>query len=204
MTIESEIFKTGTSKKSITNSVIGIVFFSAISGFLYFKFGTQDSLVTTFIVIFGLLTISAILPLFWIKEIILTSHRLIVNWKFFTKVKNYNLAEIDKIEEEKFELNASHNHNDITFDSGRKALITFKNSNHTLRLNSYEHQDYYKLMNKLKGVTKKMERGFKGDIDEYANFEQKLYGKSSKVWFIILAQIIIILIVWVGRIITGG
>jgi competence protein ComGF len=204
MTEDKELFRSGTSKKSVNNSIIGIVFFSAISCFLYFKFDTEDSLVATFIVIFGLLTISAILPLFWIKEIILTSNKLIINWKFFTKTKKYNLAEIEKIEEEKFELNTSHYHYDVTFHKGRNALISFKNSKQTLRLDSYEHQDYYILINKLKGLTKKMDKGFQGSIDEYANFEQKLYGKSSKVWFIILLQVILIILVWLGKVITGG
>lgn len=201
---EKEIFKSGTSTKSIRNSFISFTFFGIIAIYLFATTKTHNDISVALISFFGIFAIATLIPLFWKKEIILTEERLIINWKFFARTKVYYLNDIESIDEDAYSIDTTTNYTETNIHKGRKAKISFKNTSKQLTLDSYENENYYILINKLKGITKKMSADFVGDIDEYGEFEQRIYGRENKFWFVFLFLIIGFLVYGILKTIYSG
>tara|TARA_B100000809_G_scaffold82032_1_gene80316 strand:+ start:158 stop:787 length:630 start_codon:yes stop_codon:yes gene_type:complete len=181
---EIEIIRAQASKISVFSSIISSIVFGGIAIALSVNVKNSDWIV----IALGLASIGALLYLRKARELILTNRKLIINWLYFPRSDEFLLSDLEEINEEDFNLSASHTSNSIggtesKFHEGRRAKIKFKSNKSEVLFDSYNNENYYKLMRQLKYVTKNMESDFKGDIDQYAQFEQLTYGRQSHLWF---------------------
>lgn len=186
---EKELFNSGTSKKSIRWSIIGFIFFTTIATGLTLNTEDKDGFAIGLISFFAAFGIGSLGSLLFLKQIILTNHRLVFNWKFLPKNREYMLTEIASINEEPYEVKSQHDSTEFEIQKGRLAKIKLKNEQKILQFNSFEVENYYVLINHLKQLTTKMPKNFVGDVNEYGKFEQRIYGNDGKFWFYFILAI---------------
>ncbi|MFT6983805.1 MAG: hypothetical protein ACJAUD_002585 [Crocinitomicaceae bacterium] len=188
---EFELARTQASKVSVYSSIISSLIFGGIAIALSVYIENSDWVV----VALGMASLGAIFYLRKSREIILTNQKLIINWLYFPRSDEFLLSNLEGYEEEDFKLTTSHSSDTIgpresTFHEGRRTKLKFKGAKKPVVIDSYHADNYYYLIRKFRHITKNMESDFEGDVEQYAQFEQKTYSKQSHLWFGIILTLI--------------
>lgn len=147
---------------------------------------------------FAFFGLASLLDLLRMKQLILTEKRLLLRWKFFPMDKEIFLKDINQIEEKDYDLTSESGGHTWIIHQGRKATVRSNTSRIKISFNSYETENYYVLVNKLKTISNNLPADFVGDPKQYGQLEQSLYGSSGRYWtlFMIALSIFLLYHVW--------